>query len=59
VPPGEYTINLHWFRNLENRYPVLVEATARCSAEKSSRNIVNTEIQMNREGGSHSIAIQA
>jgi hypothetical protein len=38
------------FRNLESRYPVPVEVTVRCSAEKSPRNIVNTKVQMNREG---------
>jgi acyl-CoA thioesterase len=50
VPPGEYTVNLRLFRNLESRYPVPVEVTVRCSAEKSPRNIVNTKVQMNREG---------
>jgi hypothetical protein len=50
VPPGEYTVNLHLFRNLEGRYPVPVQITVRCSTEKSPRNIVNTKVQMNREG---------
>jgi hypothetical protein len=50
VPPGEYTVNLRLFRNLESRYSVPVEVTVRCSAEKSPRNIVNTKVQMNREG---------
>ncbi|EWY37647.1 hypothetical protein N825_16480 [Skermanella stibiiresistens SB22] len=50
VPPGEYTINLHLFRNLEAKYPVPVDVTVRCSAEQNARNVVNTRVQLDREG---------
>jgi len=51
VPPGEYTVNLHLFRNLQNTYPVPVEVTVRCSTDaKETRNIVSTKVTMNREG---------
>jgi hypothetical protein len=38
------------FRNLEGRYPVPVQITVRCFAEKSPHNIVNTKVQKNQEG---------
>ena len=51
VPPGEYTINLHLFRNLQGTFPVPVDVTVRCSADtKGARNVVNTKVQLNREG---------
>ena len=37
VPPGEYTINLHLFRNLQGTYPVPVDVTVRCSADNKGR----------------------
>jgi hypothetical protein len=51
VPPGEYTINLHLFRNLQGTFPVPVDVTVRCSADnKGARNVVNTKVQLNKEG---------
>jgi len=51
VPPGEYTVNLHLFRNLQGTFPVPVDVTVRCSYDnKGARNVVNTKVQLNREG---------
>lgn len=52
VPPGEYTVNVHLFRNLESVYPVEVRVVARVKSEKDggARPIASTTVQLDREG---------
>lgn len=52
IPPGEYIVNLHLFRNLEAKFPVPVEVTARCAAGKGDdvRDVVHTTVNLRREG---------
>jgi hypothetical protein len=51
IPPGEYVVNLHLFRNLEAKFPVPVEITARCTADgQDVRDLVHTTVELRREG---------
>ena len=52
VPSGEYTVNLHLFRNSETRYPVpvTVVASVKRSETESSRQILATKVKLEREG---------
>jgi hypothetical protein len=52
IPPGEYTVNVHLFRNLENAYPVNVRVVVRVKAdnEAGARPIAATTVRFDREG---------
>lgn len=52
IPPGEYTVNLHLFRNLDAVYPVVVRVVARVKSEKDggARPIASTTVRLDREG---------
>lgn len=52
IPPGEYTVNVHLFRNLEPVSPVNVRVVARVKSDKddSARPIASTTVRLDREG---------
>ncbi|PWC45819.1 hypothetical protein [Azospirillum sp. TSO22-1] len=52
VPPGEYTVNIHLFRNLENVYPIWVRVVARIKrdTEGGAAILASTKVRLDREG---------
>jgi hypothetical protein len=52
VPPGEYTVNIHLFRNLENVYPIWVRVVARIKkeTEAGAATLAATRVRLDREG---------
>jgi hypothetical protein len=52
LPPGEYTVNVHLYRNTArvSPIPITVVASVKKSATESARQIVATEISLTREG---------
>lgn len=50
IPPGEYTVNVHLYRNTAKIYPVTVEvaASVRPSPEADTRQIASTRIELER-----------
>ena len=52
IPPGEYTVNVHLFRNLENIYPINVRVVVRVKTdnEAGARPIAATTVRLDREG---------
>jgi hypothetical protein len=52
IPPGEYAVNVHLFRNIEAVYPVQVRVVARVKSEKDggARPIASTTVRLDREG---------
>ncbi|WP_029011136.1 hypothetical protein [Azospirillum halopraeferens] len=52
IPPGEYTVNIHLFRNLDNVYPIYVRVVARVKAEHESgaATIAATRVRLDHEG---------
>lgn len=52
VPPGEYAINVHLFRNLDNVFPIFVRVVARVKAEHESgaATIAATRVRLDHEG---------
>ncbi|KAA0684058.1 hypothetical protein [Roseomonas genomospecies 6] len=52
IPPGEYTVNVHMFRNLENVFPIWVRVVARVKAEHESgaATIAATRVRLDHEG---------
>lgn len=52
IPPGEYVVNVHLFRNLENTYPIWVRVVARVKkeTEAGAATIAATRVRMDREG---------
>ena len=52
IPSGEYTVNVHLYRNLANLYPVpvTVVVSVKKMVEESARQIVATEVELRREG---------
>lgn len=52
IPPGEYTVNIHLFRNLENVYPIWVRVVARAKGEHESgaATIAATRVRLDHEG---------
>lgn len=52
IPPGEYTVNIHLFRNLENLYPVWVRVVARVKkeTEAGAATLAATRVRLDREG---------
>ncbi|WP_448188338.1 hypothetical protein [Azospirillum sp. sgz301742] len=52
IPPGEYTVNIHLFRNLENIYPIWVRVVARVKkeTEAGAATLAATRVRLDREG---------
>ena len=52
ISPGEYTVNIHLFRNLENIYPIWVRVVARVKkeTEAGAATLAATRIRLDREG---------
>ena len=52
IPSGEYTVNIHLYRNLANVYPVpvTVAVSVKTSQKESARQIVATRITLSRVG---------
>jgi hypothetical protein len=52
MPPGEYTVNLHLYRNVArvSPIPVTVVASVKKSVQESARQVVATQIDLKREG---------
>lgn len=52
IPPGEYVVNLHLFRNLDHTYPIEVRVVARVKGERDSgaSTIAATRVRLDREG---------
>lgn len=52
IAAGEYTVNLHLFRNNPGRYPVTVTvvASARSRPGEAARQLVATKVELGREG---------
>lgn len=52
IPPGEYTVNVHLFRNLENTYPINVRVVVRVKTdnEAGARPVAATTVRLDREG---------
>lgn len=52
IPPGEYAVNIHLFRNLENTYPVWVRVVARVKkeTEAGAATLAATRVRLDREG---------
>jgi hypothetical protein len=52
IPPGEYTINLHLYRNAAqvSPIPVTVVASVKKTAQESARQLLATHLDLTREG---------
>ena len=52
MPAGEYTVNVHLYRNTSQatRVPVTVVASVKKSAHESSRQILASTVELKREG---------
>ena len=52
IPPGEYIVNVHLFRNQSRQLPVRVKvvASVKSDQQSSARQILATEVALNREG---------
>jgi hypothetical protein len=52
IPSGEYTINVHLYRNLSGIYPVTVKvvASVKKTAGEAAKQILTTEVELRREG---------
>ncbi len=52
LPPGEYVVNLHLYRNMSHKSPirVTVVASVKKSAQESARQLVASEVNLRREG---------
>lgn len=52
LPPGEYIVNVHLYRNSVNVYPVkvVVAVSAKSDPKTSAKQIVSTEVELTYEG---------
>lgn len=52
IPPGEYTVNVHLFRNMENVFPIWVRVVARVKSESESgaATVAATRVRLDHEG---------
>lgn len=52
IVAGDYTVNVHLYRNPEGRYPVPVTivVSTKPSADAASRQILTTKVELRREG---------
>lgn len=52
IPPGEYAVNLHLYRNSAGTYPVPVKVTvsARTGSDGPTMHLVQTIVDLTREG---------
>lgn len=51
-PPGEYTVNVHLYRNKSQTLPIAVTVVARVKAtvEAAAKNLISRTIEINRQG---------
>jgi hypothetical protein len=52
IPPGEYTVNLHLYRNSSQRYPVPVTVVTSVKRDKQERaeQLLASKVELHREG---------
>ena len=52
IPPGEYAVNLHLYRNPSGTYPVPVKVTvsSRNGPAQTTRHLVETRVKLDTEG---------
>lgn len=52
IPSGEYTVNIHLYRNLSSQFPVPVNVvvSVKQTAKDSARQIVASKVKLQREG---------
>jgi hypothetical protein len=52
IPAGEYTVNVHLYRNASNVYPVAVTVvtSVKKSAKESARQLLASKVELVREG---------
>ncbi len=52
IPAGEYTVNVHLYRNRVNTYPVpvTVAASVKAGVDTSARQIVASRVELDHEG---------
>ena len=52
IPPGEYIVNVHLYRNISNKYPipVTVVTSVKRSPDQSAQQILASKVQLVREG---------
>jgi hypothetical protein len=52
IPPGEYTVNLHLYRNAAqvSPIPVTIVASVKKTAQESARQLLATHLDLTREG---------
>ena len=52
IPPGEYTVNMHLYRNPERKLPVpvTVVVSVKKTAQESGKQILASKVQLSREG---------
>ncbi len=55
VPAGEYTVNVHLYRNEAGVYPVqaIVVVSVKKSTNESAEQILSTKVELAREGDEH------
>ena len=52
IPAGEYTVNIHLYRNAARSYPVpvTVVTSVKRTAEESARQVLASDVELRREG---------
>ncbi len=52
IPPGEYTVNMHLYRNPERKLPVpvTVVVSVKKTAQESGKQILASKVKLSREG---------
>lgn len=57
IPPGEYTVNVHVYRNPSRTYPipVTVVTSVKKTTKESAKQILASKLELNREGQEHTI----
>ncbi len=52
IPPGEYAVNVHLYRNVANIYPipVTVVTSVKRNAQESARQLLASKVELTREG---------
>ena len=57
IPPGEYTVNVHLYRNPSRSYPipVTVVTSVKKTTKESAKQILASKYELGREGEEHTI----
>lgn len=57
IPPGEYTVNVHLYRNPSRNFPipVTVVTSVKKDTKESAKQILASQIDLDREGQEHTI----